>query len=464
MKTAFPLLLIVLITLSCTQDKGKKETMESSESSLDSITAITKEAYIYGYPMVDSYRIQYGYYVDSTNSEFKAPWNHLTNVASVFTPADIAIQTPNSDTPYSFAGLDLRAEPIVLTLPAVDENRYYSIQFVDTYTFNFDYLGTRSSGSEAGKYLVAGPNWSGEVPEGINRVVKSETEFINLLYRTQLFNPSDIDNVKKIQAGYKVQPLSSFLNTPPPAAAPAVDFIKPLTPQAQKSSLDFFPIMNFVMQFCRTNPTETELISRFARIGIGAGKDFDVDKLTPEVKAAFEAGIKDAWTVDFAELMKKVDAGQIASGDVFGTRAYLKNNYLYRMAGAVVGIYGNSIEEAMYPFYGVDADGNKLDGTTNKYTLHFAKGELPPVNAFWSLTMYKLPQSLLVENPIDRYLLNSPMLPGFVKDKDGGARTRVRAIASAEAGSVAARYWARRSTTFFETSGTRCPFNRPCFV
>jgi hypothetical protein len=394
--------------------------MESSELSLDSITAITKEAYIYGYPMVDSYRIQYGYYVDSTNSEFKAPWNHLTNVASVFTPADIAIQTPNSDTPYSFAGLDLRAEPIVLTLPAVDENRYYSIQFVDTYTFNFDYLGTRSSGSEAGKYLVAGPNWSGEVPEGINRVVKSETEFINLLYRTQLFNPSDIDNVKKIQAGYKVQPLSSFLNTPPPAAAPAVDFIKPLTPQAQKSSLDFFPIMNFVMQFCRTNPTETELISRFARIGIGAGKDFDVDKLTPEVKAAFEAGIKDAWTVDFAELMKKVDAGKIASGDVFGTRAYLKNNYLYRMAGAVVGIYGNSKEEAMYPFYGVDADGNKLDGTTNKYTLHFAEGELPPVNAFWSLTMYKLPQSLLVENPIYRYLLNSPMLPSFVKDKDGG--------------------------------------------
>jgi hypothetical protein len=420
MKTAFPLLLIVLTTLSCTQNKGKKETMESSELSLDSITAITKEAYIYGYPMVDSYRIQYGYYVDSTNSEFKAPWNHLTNVASVFTPADIAIQTPNSDTPYSFAGLDLRAEPIVLTLPAVDENRYYSIQFVDTYTFNFDYLGTRSSGSEAGKYLVAGPNWSGEVPEGINRVVKSETEFINLLYRTQLFNPSDIDNVKKIQAGYKVQPLSSFLVTPPPAAAPAVDFIKPLTPQAQKSSLDFFPIMNFVMQFCRTNPTETELISRFARIGIGAGKDFDVDKLTPEVKAAFEAGIKDAWTVDFAELMKKVDAGKIASGDVFGTRAYLKNNYLYRMAGAVVGIYGNSKEEAMYPFYGVDADGNKLDGTTNKYTLHFAEGELPPVNAFWSLTMYKLPQSLLVENPINRYLLNSPMLPSFVKDKDGG--------------------------------------------
>jgi hypothetical protein len=420
MKTAFPLLLIVLITFSCTENKRKKETMVSSELSLDSIRSIAKEAYIYGFPMVDSYRIQYGYYVDSTNSEFKAPWNHLKNIASVFTPADIAIQTPNSDTPYSFAGLDLRAEPIVLTLPAVDENRYYSIQFIDAYTFNFDYLGTRSSGSKAGKYLVVGPNWNGEVPEGINRVVKSETEFISLIYRTQLLNPDDIDNVKKIQAQYKVEPLSSFLNAEAPAAAPAIDFIKPLTPEAQKSSLDFFRIMNFVMQFCPTNPTETELIERFAKIGIGAGKEFDVENLSPEVKAAFEEGIKEAWTVDFAQLVTKVNAGEVASGDILGTRAYLKNNYLYRMTAAVLGIYGNSKEEAMYPFYGVDSDGNKLDATTNKYTLHFAEGELPPVNAFWSLTMYKMPESLLIENPINRYLLNSPMIPDFVKDKNGG--------------------------------------------
>ena len=394
--------------------------MVSLQLSLDSIRSIVRKPIVMATRLVDSYRIQYGYYVDSTNSEFKAPWNHLTNIASVFTPADIAIQTPNSDTPYSFAGLDLRSEPIVLTLPAVDENRYYSIQFVDAYTFNFDYLGTRTSGGKAGKYLVVGPNWNGEVPEGINRVVKSETEFISLLYRTQLFNPDDIDNVKKIQAGYEVQPLSSFLNTPPGAVAPAIDFIKPLTPELQKSSLDFFRIMNFVMQFCPTNPTETELIERFAKIGIGAGKEFDVENLSPEVKAAFEDGIKEAWSVDFAQLMEKVNEGQVASGDVFGTRAYLKNNYLYRMAGAVLGIYGNSKEEAMYPFYGVDSDGNKLDATTNKYTLHFAEGELPPVNAFWSLTMYKLPQSLLVENSINRYLLNSPMLSGFVKDKDGG--------------------------------------------
>jgi hypothetical protein len=187
----------IVFAISCTPNKETNDAAnELATLSVDSIRAIATEAYIYGYPMVDYYRIEYGYYVDSKNSEFKAPWNHLTNIASVFTPADVAIQTPNSDTPYSFAGLDLRAEPIVLTLPEVDEDRYYSIQFIDAYTFNFDYLGSRSSGNKAGKYLVAGPNWNGEVPEGINRVVKSETEFVNLLYRTQLFNPDDIDNVK----------------------------------------------------------------------------------------------------------------------------------------------------------------------------------------------------------------------------------------------------------------------------
>ena len=158
--------------------------------------------------------------------------------------------------------------------------------------------------------------------------------------------------------------------------------------------------------------------ARFAEIGIGPGKIFNADALSPEIKTAIERGMGDAWT-DFGNLEKKIDAGEVTSGDLFGTREYLKNNYLYRMAGAVFGIYGNSKEEAMYAAYAIDADGKKLDGV-NRYTVHFAPDELPPVNAFWSLTMYELPKSLLVANSIDRYLLNSPMLPQFVKDADGG--------------------------------------------
>ena len=252
----------------------------------------------------------------------------------------------------------------------------------------------------------------------MEEVIRSETDFVLAAYRTQLFGPDDLDNVKKIQAGYKAAPLSAFLDQAAPTAAPVIDFIKPLTPDEEKTSLEFFNILNFILQFCPTDPSETELMAHFAKIGVGVGKTFDATTLAPEVKTAIEQGMADAW-VDLENLRKQIDAGKVTSGDLFGTRTYLKNNYLYRMAGAVLGIYGNSKQEAMYPVYAVDAAGQKLDGA-NRYTVRFAPGQLPPVNAFWSLTMYNLPQSLLVANPINRYLLNSPMLPEFVKDADGG--------------------------------------------
>lgn len=379
---------------------------------------IAREAYIYGFPMVDSYRVQHDYFVDPASREFKAPWNQLVNTPRVFTPADTAIQTPNSDTPYSFVGMDLRAGPLVLTVPPIEKERYFSIQLIDSYTFNFDYIGSRTTGNEGGNFLIAGPNWQGVLPKGVTKLFRSATEFAFAIYRTQLFNPGDLDNVKKVQAGYKAQTLSAFLGTPAPDAAPEIDFIKPLTPEAQKSSPGFFNILNFVLRFCPTDPSERELMARFAKIGIGAGKTVDAGKLSPEMKAAIEGGIADAWA-DFAEFMKLVNSGKVSSGDLFGTREYLKNNYRFRMAAAVLGIYGNSQLEAMYPRYGVDAANEPLDGA-NRYTLRFAPGQLPPVNAFWSLTMYELPGSLLVANPLNRYLINSPMLPQLLRDADGG--------------------------------------------
>jgi hypothetical protein len=252
----------------------------------------------------------------------------------------------------------------------------------------------------------------------VKKVIRSETPFVLAGYRTQLFNPGDLDNVKKVQAGYKVQPLSAFLGQPAPKAAPAIDFIQPLTAEAQKTSLQFYNILNFTLGFMPTHPSEKELMARFARIGVGAGRTFDASKLSPEMTKAMEQGMADAWS-ELAVLQKRIDAKELTLSDMFGTREYLKNNYLYRMAAAVIGIYGNSKHEAMYPVFSVDADGQKLDGG-KRYTLRFGPGELPPVNAFWSLTMYELPASLLVANPLNRYLLNSPMLPQFKKDGDGG--------------------------------------------
>jgi hypothetical protein len=398
--------------------------MTESTNSVQTVTpaearAIAKEAYIYGFPMVDNYRIQYAYFADPNNPEFKAPWNRLQNIPRVYTPEDKAIQTPNSDTPYSFVGMDLRAEPLVLTVPAIEKDRYFSVQFIDYYTHNFAYVGSRTTGNDGGSFLIAGPGWEGQAPQGIASVIRSETELIFLGIRTQLFNPDDLDNVKTVQAGYKVQTLSEFLGKPAPAAAPKINFMRPLTPDEQRTSLDFFNELNFVLQFCPTHPSEKELMDRITKLGIGAGRSFNAQALSPELREAVEDGVADAWGA-YAELKERIDAKKATSGDLFGTREYLNNNYLYRMAGAILGIYGNSKDEAMYPMYTVDSGGQALDASKNSYSLRFAPGQLPPVNAFWSLTMYELPSSLLTANPLNRYLLNSPMLPDLKRDQDGG--------------------------------------------
>jgi hypothetical protein len=381
--------------------------------------AIAKEAYIYGYPMVDGYRVQYAYFVDRQSPDYKGPWNQIHNIPRVFGPEDKVIVSPNSDTPYSMLGMDLRTEPVVLTVPQIEENRYFSIQLIDLYTFNFDYIGSRSTGNDGGSFLIVGPNWEGTMPQGVKKLFRSETELVLGVYRTQLVNPGDLDNVKKVQSGYKVQTLSEFLGQSAPKAAPVIDFIKPLTPETQKTSPEFFNILSFILQFCPTNSSEQELIARFARIGVGAGKTLEADKLSPEMKTAIQQGMADAWT-EYADFKKnRVDTGQVASEDMFSSREYLKNNYLYRMAAGVIGLYANSKQEAMYPLLTVDSDKQLLFGA-NRYTLRFAASKLPPVNAFWSLTMYELPQSLLVANPINRYLINSPMLPQLKRDPDGG--------------------------------------------
>lgn len=380
---------------------------------------IIKDAYTYGFPLVDSYRIQYSYFVDKSNPEYKGGWNEVHSVARVFTPQDKAIQTPNSDTPYSFLGADLRAEPLVISVPAVPKDRYYSLQFIDMYTHNFAYVGSRATGAEAGRYLLAGPLWQGKAPAGVKSVLRSETEFVFVLYRTQLFGPSDLEEVKKIQAQYEIQPLSEFTGTTA-AQAPAVEFMKPLSPEEQKTSPEFFRILNFLLQFTQLHPSEQALMMRFAKAGVGAGKPFDVAALSPEQREAVQQGMADAWQAFARFKAEMVDTGKKSSSDGFGTRAFLRNDYLMRMSSAVLGIYGNSKEEANYPAYFTDSEGKPLDGATHRYTVRFEPGKLPPVNSFWSLTMYELPASLLTENPLDRYLINSPMTPSLLQDKDGG--------------------------------------------
>ena len=380
---------------------------------------IAEEAYIYAFPMLMNYGTMYEYAIDENSGQYKAPFNQIFNEANVFTPKDTAIVTPNSDTPYSFLWMDLRAEPLVLCVPEVEKGRYYSVQLVDMYTFNYAYIGSRATGNGAGCYVVAGPNWKGDPPSGVRKVLRSETEFSLAGYRTQLFGPADMQNVKKIQAGYRVQALSAFLKQPAAPAAPAITwpkFDKKLTMEEQP-----FSYLNFLLQFCPLVPEETALRARFAKIGIEAGKPFDVSPTSLWTRLELKLAVLGGF-----EKIKKgrehfgstVNGWRVALSGI-GDRATYKGDWLQRAVVAAAGIYANTPVEAVYPILATDSEGSKPDGAKHRYTLTFPAGGLPPVNAFWSVTMYDAKTQLLVANPIDRYLINAPMLPSLAKNADG---------------------------------------------
>jgi hypothetical protein len=335
----------------------------------------------------------------------------------VATYEDTAVITPNSDTPYSLGFLDLRAEPIVLSVPAVPKPRYYSVQLTDGNTYNYGYIGSRATGTEPGDYLVVGPGWKGETPAGIKKVFSSTTPFTIVIYRTQLFNPRDMPNVEKVQAGYKVQPLSAFLKQPAPPAAPKIDFVPATTEGIKKN---FYEYLDAALQFVPITPEDKDVRARLASIGIGPGKTFEFKDLSLEHKAAVLLAMKEGDDkVDkfLASGVKDVNGWKI--GSFFGDRAFYKGDWLMRAGAVKIGLYGNDAVEAVYPFTRTDAAGEPLDGSKHDYTLTFPAGQLPPVNSFWSVTMYDGKTQLLIENPINRYLINSPMLPGMKKNPDG---------------------------------------------
>lgn len=384
---------------------------------IETTKAIAEEGFIYGLPIVMNYAVMYDYAVDHHSSQFKAPFNQIKNEPRVFNYKDTAVITPNSDTPYSFMWMDLRAEPMVLTIPEVDEKRYFAVQLEDGNTFNFGYIGSRATGNKGGDYMVVGPDWQGQKPAGIKEVFRSTTQFALAGYRTQLFNPEDMPNVIKIQDGYKAQPLSAFLKQPAPPAAQVINF-----PKIDKESMqrNFFEYLDFALQFAPAGPEEKTIRGKLATIGLGPGKSFEFKELSQEHKAAVAAAMKEGES-KIVQYLK--NAGKQINGwaldSMFGNREFFNGNWLLRAAGAKAGIYGNDANEATYLMTRVDATGQTLDGSKHNYTLTFPAGELPPVNAFWSVTMYDGKSQLLVENSLNRYLINSPMLPNLKKNPDG---------------------------------------------
>ncbi len=401
--------------ITATEQAEKKA--DIAVPSIAETRAIAEEAFIYGLPIVMNYAVMNEFVIDKNSGQYKGPFNSMYNEARVFTYKDTAVVTPNSDTPYSMLWLDLRAEPMVISVPAVAKERYYSVQLTDGNTYNYGYIGSRATGNEAGDYLVVGPDWKGEMPVGIKQVFHSTTPFALSIFRTQLFNADDMPNVVKVQEGYKTQSLSAFLNQPAPPAAPTIDFI-PATTAGIKAN--FYEYLDAALEFVPVTTEDQSIRARLASIGIGPGKTFAFKDLSLEHKAAVLLAMKEGDDkVDkyLADGMKNINGWKI--GSLFGDSAFYKGDWLKRAAAAKGGIYGNDGAEAMYPMARTDATGEELDGSKHNYTLTFPAGQLPPVNAFWSVTMYDGKTQLLIENPINRYLINSPMLPDMVKNEDG---------------------------------------------
>ncbi|HXY53611.1 MAG TPA: DUF1254 domain-containing protein [Nitrospirota bacterium] len=414
---AIAVVTVLFAGCATTDTVGQAEKGEKNRPGFAETRAIAEEGFIYGLPIVMNYAVMYDFVLNKDSGQYKGPFNTIVSEARVFTYKDTSVITPNSDTPYSMLWLDLRAEPMVISVPAVEKDRYYSVMLCDGNTFNYGYIGSRATGNGAGDYMVIGPEWTGPTPPGIKKVFRSTTQFSLVVFRTQLLNPEDMPNVENVQSGYKVQPISSYLRQPAPAPAPAINFPK-IDKELVKTN--FFEYLDFALQFAPAGPEEKEIRAKLARIGIGPGKTFNFKDLSLEHKTEIGLGMKAGdKKVDekIASVGKNINGWRV--GSAFGDRDFYHGDWLLRAAAARAGIYGNDAAEAMYPMTRWRANGEVLDGSKHKYTLTFEAGQLPPVNAFWSVTMYDGKTQFLIKNPIDRYLINSPMLPNLKKNTNG---------------------------------------------
>jgi hypothetical protein len=367
--------------------------------------AIARDAWLYAFPMMESYNTWYSQAIDSKSPTYVGGFNTFRHYSEPFTSANHDIVTPNNDTPYSWAWLDLRTEPVVISVAEVPEDRYYVLQFIDLFTYNCAYIGSRATGNGSGDFLFVGPSWKGEIPDGFKKVFRCETEIVGILGRTQLKGPEDVENVRKVQAGFRIRPLSAFENRPAPPSAPPLNF--PPYDKAKASSHDFISYLNFFLELAEpAHPKEAVLRRRFEEIGIAPGKPWDAGKVDPVTLTAIDVGVKDA-----QEKLKAKLAVTLSSNGLFGSRDELGEDYLTRCAGAAKGLYGNSLAEAWYGGY--VGDGSKLS------QVYFSKENLPPAKFFWSCTLYTLPDRFLYDNPLNRYSVGD-RTRGIEYDNNGG--------------------------------------------
>lgn len=379
---------------------------------MDEARAIAKEAYIFSFPLNYYYRTIYSQIVDQSNKKSLGgfgKWRH----DGLAKPEDKETTMPNNDTPYSWAWVDIRSEPWVLVQPPADGDRFYSSVWGDLWGHIIDYPGSTNEGQKGGVYLLAPTSWKGELPKGVNRIIYGETTILGTLTRTAVFGAKDLPNAQAIQAGYKLMPLSAFLNQP--ALSPAAKPDWPVWNEADMTNAKFFELTNFLMQFVVPNEMDRPMYEQMAKLGIGPNGTYDASKLSPELLAAVNQGIADGHKQIVDEA-----AAATESTKLYGTREFMGTRYLDLATGVEAGgILPNVPKQAFYGQWTKDANGEVMDGSKTKYKFVFPQGQLPPVRFFWSLTMYDLTTRLLVANPIDRYSIGD-RTEGLKYDPDGG--------------------------------------------
>ncbi len=383
---------------------------------MTSLADLAERAYVYGYATVDLYRILHDFALDPDSAEYKAPLNQWAHSRQLADPSEKAIVAMNVDTPYSYAWLDLRAEPVVLTLPAFEASRYMSAMLVDLYTYIVGYVSPRTNGHAGGRFLVAGPGWDGPIPDGIRGVFRSTTELCLVLLRTQLFDDADMPNVVALQDACAVEPLSRATGSRPPAAPPALDPIEPVDVR-QPPSLAFFDVLAWMLRYMPVLDGDARIRADLGLLGVHPGEPFHV----PDAGSAeaILAGMR-AGSTAIAAHARTVRS----SGELFGSREFFHGDHLARATGAMLGILGNAAEEYLGVGWQADADGEPFTGE-HRYAIRFGPGGFPPVDAFWSITLYDAERHLYA-NPLDRYVIDSRLVPDLVPDQDGGYTIHVQ--------------------------------------
>ena len=390
----------------------------------DEVAAIAEEAYTFSFPMLMGYRYGFATFLVPSLPSYRGPLNEMHGTAVTLDPAFKDVITPNADTPYSMAALDLRAEPMVLEVPAVAD-RYYVIQFVDLFGTNPHFVGSRATGPAAGTYLLVGPGYSGGIPDGFTDVLRFETDLVFIIGRTQLFGADDLPNVAAVMAGYQLATLSAHQGTP---AVPSEPFDWPIWNDEASRDERFIGYVNTLLTLCQPpHPSEVAMFERFATIGIGAGIAFAPAGLDDDRRAAIRSGVdasRRATSDRVSHLGKKTNGWSAV--EALGSREFFAGDYGLRAAGAMAGWGGNDKVEAFYPMCREDADGNPLDGA-KYYTLRLET--MPPAKAFWSVTIhdtsYDGVAGYLVDNPIDRYLINGTT-PGLAYAAGGSLTIHIQ--------------------------------------